>query len=141
MQLTPPYLETDYDDSDDPPSVEVPGLDDCDYIYSLSSRSGHTSVYIKVHECLPGKFYAELIVDSSAPEGDNFATTIPGERGPFRLPEHACAANLEDARAWFRSCGLAFVYCTDSRRVAKKYNGGRVACILGEINPNPTTEQ
>lgn len=98
---------------------DVPGIDDCDYLYSLSSRSGDSSVYIRVHETSPGEYHAALTVDSS-----NFCEDLPGESGPFKLPGHACAANLEHAREWFKDNRLAYVYCNDSRRVARKYPHG-----------------
>lgn len=112
----------DYNDEETAP--EVPGIDDCDFLYSLSSRSGDSSVYIRVQETSPGEYHAELTVDCNAPEGDNFVDDLPGDYGPFKLPEHACAANLENAREWFRDNGLAFVYCSQARRVARKYPHG-----------------
>lgn len=111
-----------------PPNVDVPGIDDCDYLYSLASRGGDSSVYIRVHEHR-GKFYAAIAVDCNAPEGDNFTEDLPAFSGPFGLPEHACAANLETAREWFRNNRLAYVYCDDSRRIARKYHSGHVAAI------------
>lgn len=121
MQLTPPYLEQDYDDSDESPAFEIPGIDDCDFLYSLYSRSGDDSVYIRVHECNPGEYHAALTVDS---ETGHFVEDIPGNPGPFKLPEHACAANLELARDWFRQNKLAYCYCNASQKVARKYPHG-----------------
>lgn len=106
--------------------TEVPGIDDCDFLYSLSSRSGNSSFYIRVQETSPGVYHAETTVDSNAPEGSNFCEDGDCNPGPFKLPEHACAANLEHARQWFHDNGLAYVYCTDSRRVARKYPHGLI---------------
>lgn len=103
---------------------EVPGIDDCDFLYSLTSRSGDSSVYIRVQETSPGKYHAALTVDVNADDGDNFCQDLPGEEGPFSLPEHACAANMGTAREWFRDSRLAFVYCNNSRKIARKYPHG-----------------
>lgn len=137
MKMTPPYLEEDYDDSDETATPEVPGIDDCDFLYSLCSRSGNSSVYIRVKETSSGTYHAAMTVDVDAPEGDNYVDSLPAEEGPFKLPEHACAANLEYAREWFRDNRLAYVYCSNTRKVARKYHAGHVACIIGEsANPN-----
>ena len=114
------YEEPDYNDSDDADkAIEVPGIDDCDYLYSLSSRSGHSSVYIRVHEVEPGKYKAAISVDSNAPEGDNFCEDLPDDGELHGIPELAFRANVEAAREWFRDNRLAFVYCSDSRRIVK----------------------
>ncbi len=123
MKTTNPQ-EADW--TEDEPAFEVPGIDDCDHLYSLTSRNGNSSVYIRVQEDEEGKFHAAMTVDVSAEGGDcdNFCEDLPAEEGPFGLPEHACAANLAAAREWFRDNRLAFVYCDNSRRIAKKYPHG-----------------
>ena len=114
MNLTPPYLEQDYDDSDGPSKFDVPGIDDCDHLYVLTSRDGNTSVYIRVHENL-GAFFAAVSLDA-----ENFACDILSESGPFDTPEHACADNLQIAREWFKGNSLGFVYCSESRKIARR---------------------
>lgn len=108
--------ESDEDDG-------VPGIDDCDVLYSLSSRSGNSSVYIRVHEIAHGKWRAALTVDSNAPEGDNFCEDLPADGELHGIPELAFRANVETARQWFRDNGLAYVYCDASRRIVKARHG------------------
>lgn len=126
MKTTNPQ-EADWLEEDEEIAFEVPGIDDCGHLYSLTSRDGNSSVYIRVEENPEtGKYHAALTVDVSA-EGDdcdNFCDDLPADEGPFGLPEHACAANLATARGWFRNNRLAFIYCDDSRRIARKYPYG-----------------
>lgn len=118
MKTTNPQ-EADW--TEDEPAFEVPGIDDCDHLFSLTSRDGNSSVYIRVQADDDGKFHAAMTVDVSAEGGDcdNFTEDLPAEEGPFDSEFAACAANLPTAREWFKDNHLAFVYCDDSRRVAK----------------------
>jgi hypothetical protein len=113
MQLTPPYLEADYSEDEDT-DFSIPRIDDCDHLYSLTSRDGNSSVYIQVKEFDDG-FRAALTVDC-----EHFAQDIPADVGPFETPESACKANLETARDWFRCNQMAFVYCGNSRKIARR---------------------
>lgn len=105
------------------PSNNVPGIDDCDQLYSLSSRSGDTSVYIRVHEVESGKYAAALTVDSNAPEGGNFCEDLPADEELHGTPELAFRANVETARQWFKDNRLAYVYCNGSRRIVRARHG------------------
>lgn len=116
--IDPPDFES-YPEDDEDIAPSVPGIDDCDHLYSLSSRSGDTSVYLRIQEAKPGRYYCQLTVDSNAPEGDNFVEDITGIEGPYALPEFAFRDNVEAAREWFRNNRLAYVYCSDSRRIVK----------------------
>lgn len=97
------------------PEIEVPGIDDCDHLYSLSSRSGDDSVYIRVHQFDDG-YFAQLTVDS---ETGHFVDDIGGIEGPYDLPEFACRELVETARQWFRDNGLAYVYCDETRCIVR----------------------
>jgi hypothetical protein len=114
----PPCFE-DYPETDEPETFDVPGIDDCDFPYSLSSRSGDSSVYIRVQQFGPQDFRAAMSVETNHPEGDNFMDSLPADEGPHGTPELAFRANVEAARQWFRDNGLAFVYCSDSRRIVR----------------------
>lgn len=123
MKTTNPQ-EADW--TEEETAFEVPGIDDCGHLYNLTSRDGNSSVYIRVQEDENGKFHAAMTVDVSAEgdDGDNFCDDLSADEGPFDLPEHAAAANLAAAREWFKNNRLAFVYCTDSRRIARKFPRG-----------------
>ena len=101
-------------------TTEVLGIDECDYLYSLSSRSGDSSVYTRVQEGEDGFYWAAMTVDCDHPEGDNFCEDLSCDEGPFTTPEDACAANLRYAREWFADNRLTYVYCNDTRRIARR---------------------
>lgn len=119
MRTTNPQ-EADWLEEDEEIAFEVPGIDDCDHLFNRASRDGNSSVYIRVEENPEtGKYHAALTVDT-----EHFVEDLPADEGPFGLPEHACAANLATAREWFKDNHLAFVYCDQSRRIARKYPRG-----------------
>jgi hypothetical protein len=113
MKLTPPYLE-EFHPEDGETDFDIPGIDDCDHLYNLASRDGNSSVYIRVQEFDDG-FRAALTVDC-----EHFVEDIPADVGPFETPESACKTNLETAREWFRDNRMAFVYCSNSRKIARR---------------------
>lgn len=72
---------------DDEPAFEIPGIDDCDYLYSASD--GDTCIYIAVqeHPYEPGIYYANVIIDC---ESGSFCDDLETMAGPFETPEDAC---------------------------------------------------
>lgn len=99
-----------------PITPDVPGIDDCDHLFSLTSPSGCSSVYIRVQQH-GSVYYAAGTVDSDAPEGPNDCSDFPLDEGPFDSPDTALLHNVEAAREWFRDNGLRYVYCNDTRKI------------------------
>lgn len=98
--------------------MKIPGIDDCDYLYSLSSRDGETSAYLKVQENpRTGKYHCELIWDDDV---GHYCGDIPCEAGPFKTPEDAILENVDMMRHLFTDQGISFVYCNDTRKVVRK---------------------
>ena len=112
----------DWDESEDNEDFTVPGIDDCDFLYSLTSRNGNDAVYIRIHQFGPQDFRAAITVDS---ETGHFVEDLPANEGPHGIPELAFRANVEAARKWFRDNGLAYVYCDDSRRIVRARHTGK----------------
>lgn len=110
--IDPPCFDT-YPEDDDH-DVVVPGIDECDHLFSLTSRCGDFSVYTRVQEDEDGKFHAALSVDTPF-----FADGLPADRGPHNTPREAFLANLETSRGWFKDNSLQFVYCDDARRAVR----------------------
>jgi hypothetical protein len=104
---------------DEEPDFEIPGIDDCDYLYTASDGDG--SVYIRVQESphVPGIFYASVTVDS---ESGSFADDLEIGAGPFDSPDEACR-KLAHHFDWFGENGVGEVeLCSDTKRALSLEN-------------------
>jgi hypothetical protein len=119
MQLTPPYLEDDFPEDDDD-SFEVPGIDDCDHLFSASSHDGNSSVYCRVHPkedgLGPNRFAAALTVDC-----EHFTDSLPADEGPHDTPEGAFLANVRHIREWFKDNSIRLYWCENSKPVLRRF--------------------
>jgi len=96
--------------------IEIPGIDDCDMLYSTTSRDGRDSVYIRTQE-IGGEWYHQISVDS---ETGHYCEDMGGPRGPFKTSADAARDALPDAREWFGYNQCSFCYCDNLRPIAKK---------------------
>jgi len=105
---------------------DIPGIDECDAVFVISSISGGSAVHIRVESAAEsGVYYAQVSVELD--EGSELLKNISDVRGPYVSPEEACRENVETAREWFRSNHLRYVYDYKTRHIVQRAYGRRPA--------------
>lgn len=98
--------------------IEIPGIDDCDMLYVISSKDGEDSIYIKCQE-VGGEWYCQCVIDCNT---GRFCDDFGGQHGPFKTSAEACLAVLGDVEDWFMDNNrLPFFRCNNTKRVLKNY--------------------
>jgi hypothetical protein len=101
--------------------IEIPGIDDCDMLYSLCTRDGNDSVYIRCQE-VGDKWYYQCTIDCNT---GSFCDNYGSQEGPFDSPEEAAMHALPAAKEWFYDNDVRFVYDNDLRCLVRKARGMR----------------
>jgi hypothetical protein len=110
-----------------PRELQIPGIDDCDYLYCISRRCGSTSsislkdtpgltVYLRVHE-IDGRFYCAGTIDN---EQEGYVEDLSVKQGPYCNNQAALIDNLPDMKKEFTNRGYSFSYCFKTRKIVNR---------------------
>lgn len=83
--------------TEDEPDFEIPGIDDCSHLFTLSDGDGSLYIRIQEHPGEPGIFYASATIDS---EAGAFVEDLETMAGPYDSPAHALK-DLAHHASWF----------------------------------------
>jgi hypothetical protein len=101
------------DESEGRGKHDVPGIDDCDLLFTMSSKNGQDNVYICCQQFDDG-IWANGILDVGS-----YCDSPLQEQGPFKTFDDAfwgCAGLFD----WFADNGIRGYWCNNSKRVIRR---------------------
>ncbi len=96
------------------PSMQIPGIDDCDHLFSASSRNGMDAIYIRIKEYeFDGRvfYYYQKTLDC---ESNHSCDDLGGIEGPFFNLKTLLFQAAEESREWFKGNEYANNYTWDT---------------------------
>lgn len=113
-----PYDGEEYEEGDEEPGAidhDVPGIDDCDALFCMSSRDGRDTVYLRCQKFADG-IWAQGTIDCDTA---HFCEDIGFLHGPFATYEEAFwgAGEVFD---WFGNNGIRGYWCDNSKKLVRR---------------------
>ena len=106
--------------------MNIPGIDDCDCLYSVSSRDGRITLYLRVQCGKKGKWYCALTADNDV---EHYVDDIQCHEGPFDSTDKALIKNIGLMRASFANKGASYVYCDRTRKIVRREQSWFSKCV------------